>query len=682
MHGAHIGGPAPSYQQYMAQRNTQAPAATSAAAVGARYPPHNPQLRHAMPGQAQPPVPPGSYPNPVPATIPEKTPYQSEVQKVEQERAEHEAAFARAFMPTDLSLPEGIDEVIPFPDMIEACNYKLQVSEERAAIIRRKFAEYHERFFHGSRAHLNYETLVPGNWKAHRSHKLHLRISNTCENQPWQYDALEENAFDFDSGVDPKYKVTIEGCLVPDAEDEKEWDDLNTIWPEEWKDTDDEAEDEDEAERDGMTDGPAADKSAAAENGEEITAAISAKDDNGKDKAANGAEPRKRKTKHIKPEPKPLAYFFKRMSVEYDRPAALQPDGFKAINWEKPDIPPQVRELPLVARCRSWAFERKGDENMSVTIKLWRDEKPEVFRLSDPLAEMLASRYATREEIMSGMWEYVKLMKCHRDPTSKRVACNDDMKAVRSLFMPLTLSSMLTPAPSRSSTPTRFTTPTSPTRSRSTSRPRSRSSCPTPSAWTRSQRPSSRPSTASACTRRPRLRATLSGFSRRPSACAPSTRPPLSAPPSRLPISSSCAAASPATASSPLSPATPSASCAASSPPSAATSLSSAARSALPGRTAGLVMSSAVGAPTASGGVTLCVRRLDSWWRSRRAGASCFHFRGEAISSGPIKGVDKTGVCGRRIESVMIPQVSLAYFPAGNYTGFSTRPRALGLMYF
>ena len=388
-------------------------------------------MRQAHPAQQPPPQPQRSYPNPQVAAIP-PGPYQKVLQQRENERANQEANFARAFAPIDDDMPEGAEDIC-IGDGVQLYKKIQTLQRDRDIFITRKMAYYRD-MMQGSRAHMNALSPAPGTWKDTREDILQISISNTCENQPWQFDKLDESAFDFESGVDSTYRVTIRGRLISSTRDDEDWEALSANWPEEYKD--DESDDE-AGKKDGeKVDGDSAKATNAAADGSADGAAglSSSNAAASTEKEAEPEPPKKKKKFSIRPKPKSFSYFFNRITVEYDRPAALQPDGFKAIEWTKPKIPTGVPDeaLPSSVRFDKLEFERKGDENMNVTINLFRDEEPKVYRVSKELAELCDSLYCTREEIVWGLWEYIKYFELPRDETNRRITCDDVMKAVSS----------------------------------------------------------------------------------------------------------------------------------------------------------------------------------------------------------------------------------------------------------
>jgi len=217
-----------------------------------------------------------------------------------------------------------------------------------------------------------------------RFRTLRVWISNTVEDQPWQADGLDVDAFDFSSNMDSSYRVKIEARLL-DEEDE---------------DADSDSEDEDE-----VTNGDAM-------------------DEDGKEK--------KPKTK-APPKQYKFSHFFKAMTVDFDRSRAKE--GLdQSVEWKKPTVAPNATSLPNAADFDQLEFKRGGDENTNIIINLTRDETPERFRLSPVLADILDTDTATRAEAVMGIWEYIKAMGLQEDDEKRSFDCDDKLKAVCCLF--------------------------------------------------------------------------------------------------------------------------------------------------------------------------------------------------------------------------------------------------------
>lgn len=208
-----------------------------------------------------------------------------------------------------------------------------------------------------------------------RSGTMRIWISNTAENQPWQSGALDADAFDFESDTGATYRVKIQGRLLDDANDEG---------------LEEEEEEEDKTED-----------------------AEGEKTDEEKKKA------------DVAQTPKPFSHFFSAVTIDFDRAKSLQPDNFTQIEWKRPEgTNPQDKPFSQIE------FERKGDENINITINLTRHQMPEIFRLSKPLAELLDTDEDDRASVLMGIWEYARSQNLQQDEDERKFACDTKLKAL------------------------------------------------------------------------------------------------------------------------------------------------------------------------------------------------------------------------------------------------------------
>ncbi|KAF2415790.1 hypothetical protein EJ08DRAFT_654836 [Tothia fuscella] len=128
------------------------------------------------------------------------TPQQMQAAQAEEARKREEAR-RRSKKPTDLDLPEGIEEIV-IGDA--ASTYRRLRDIERkldSTMMRKK---------------LDMQDQTQRNEK--RSRTMRIFINNTADNQPWQNTSLDTDAFDFGDSSQASYKVNVQGKLLP-AED-------------------------------------------------------------------------------------------------------------------------------------------------------------------------------------------------------------------------------------------------------------------------------------------------------------------------------------------------------------------------------------------------------------------------------------------------------------------------------
>lgn len=210
-----------------------------------------------------------------------------------------------------------------------------------------------------------------------RLRTLRITISNTVENQPWQAKGLDADAFDFSSGEEATYRCKIEGRLLPDRP---------------LVESDSESEEE--------TDGVAKKKSAP-EDGSLMP----------------GTRQR-------------FSHFFKSITVDFDRSRTMTTEPPPQVEWRKPELPSNVKPWPEAADFDCLEFQRKGDENMNITINLVKDEVPERYRLKPKLAEVLDLEEEDRPGIMMAIWHYVKANGLQEDEERRSIRCDDNLLAV------------------------------------------------------------------------------------------------------------------------------------------------------------------------------------------------------------------------------------------------------------
>ncbi|RMZ88082.1 hypothetical protein DV736_g4690, partial [Chaetothyriales sp. CBS 134916] len=119
---------------------------------------------------------------------------------------------------------------------------------------------------------------------------------------------------------------------------------------------------------------------------------------------------------------KKLSHFFKSFSVEYDKA--------KAITSFDPSLQVEWTKQANMADVDCFEFQRKGDENLNITINLVRDEKLERFRLSRALASALDMEEADRAEVVMGIWEYAKAMGLQEDEERRTIRCDERLRQV------------------------------------------------------------------------------------------------------------------------------------------------------------------------------------------------------------------------------------------------------------
>ncbi|KAF4977529.1 hypothetical protein FZEAL_5963 [Fusarium zealandicum] len=212
-----------------------------------------------------------------------------------------------------------------------------------------------------------------------RCKTLRIWISNTVEDQIWQSNGLNVDSFDFNPNMEASYRVKIEGRLLDDQDEE---------------------------------DGPAEFKDTTATN----------------EKKEEDEEDQKPKSQQ-KPR---FSHFFKSLTVEFDR-SRFRNGTEQTVEWKKPDAPARnqaAANLPAAADFDELTFKRNGDENMNITINLYRQETPERYQLSPELADVVDMKEATQQEAVMGLWEYIKLLGLQEDEEKRNFRCDEPLRKV------------------------------------------------------------------------------------------------------------------------------------------------------------------------------------------------------------------------------------------------------------
>ncbi|KAF3766368.1 hypothetical protein M406DRAFT_256250 [Cryphonectria parasitica EP155] len=310
---------------------------------------------------------------------------QQQAERHQQQTAAHERAKLRARKPTDKTMPDGVEDCV-VSDGVQRYRDLRDFERRLDATITRK--------------RLDVVDSVGRNAKRFKT--LRIWISNTVEDQVWQAGELNADSFDFSTNNESSFRVKIEGRLLDDDDDEFDEDD------------EDEAEDgvEEDAEEKKV---PKEDPEGGAEDKMDTTDAPAQK----KAKAIEATKP---------PQPR-FSHFFKAMTVEFDR-SKMRNGAEQSVEWKKPDRIANSATPPAAADFDELTFKRNGDENMNITINLFRDEVPERFELSPELSDIVDMPAASRAEVVMSLWEYIKLMGLQEDEEKRHFRCDELLRKI------------------------------------------------------------------------------------------------------------------------------------------------------------------------------------------------------------------------------------------------------------
>ena len=317
--------------------------------------------------RAAPLLPPG-------ANIPSQQQHQSHQIELQNQAKKREEAKNKSSKPVDRDLPAGLDDLV-IGDGVQHYNRLRDVERRLDATMMRKRLDISDPVYRGPK----------------RYGTMRIWISNTVKDQPWQDSNLDPtDAFNFDSGVEPTYRVKIEGRLLDTAE---------------------------ESEADGRA---------------EITDAVETDENDDGERAAKRTKLSPNDTPRKK-----FSRYFKSITIDLDRNRSLQPDNWTRIEWH--NVPPGGPQSQLdpakEANFDSLEFQRKGDENINVVVKLVKDERPERYKLGPGLAELLDMEEADRLTLMTGMWEYIRSAGLHAEDDHRRIVCDAKLREVCFLYL-------------------------------------------------------------------------------------------------------------------------------------------------------------------------------------------------------------------------------------------------------
>lgn len=274
--------------------------------------------------------------------------------------------------PTDRDLPEGIESLV-IGDVAERYRKLREIEKRLDSTMMRKRLDLQDQTTQNSK----------------RPRTMRIWISNTAENQPWQNTSMDADAFDFGDTSQASYRVKIEGRLL---------------------------DEEDPLDEEDKKDGTA---TAVADGGEPMD--------------TDAAKPSPPKPSSSTPVRSKLSHFFKQITIEFYRPATLQPDGMAMIEWKRPETRPSLTNWSADgSNFDCLHFERKSDENINIKINMFRDESPERFRLSPDLSELCGGiTEGDRAGVMLNVWKYIRANKLYENEDARVVRCDPLMKKVR-----------------------------------------------------------------------------------------------------------------------------------------------------------------------------------------------------------------------------------------------------------
>ncbi|KAG6001803.1 hypothetical protein E4U21_003792 [Claviceps maximensis] len=303
----------------------------------------------------------------------------TQAQIVQQQQAQAHAndlARRRSRRPTDKNIPEGVEESIVDPNAVHRYKVLRDVEKTLDAITTRKRLDLYDatnRTFHKL------------------SRTFRIWISNSVEDQAWQGQGLNVDAFDFTPNMAASYRVKIRGCLL-DADDA-----TGPVSPTYGRKTD-------------------------------FAPSFTTREDSEDHKSLQKVLPQNLDPSLTKYR---FSQFFKALTADFDH--TLHGNGPElAVEWKKPDL--SVKSA-TTAPCSAsdfdeFTFKRNGDENVNITISLHRHDVPERYELSPELAEVVDMVEATQQQAVTALWEYIRAWNLQEDEEKRNFRCDELLKKV------------------------------------------------------------------------------------------------------------------------------------------------------------------------------------------------------------------------------------------------------------
>ncbi|RCI14190.1 hypothetical protein L249_5960, partial [Ophiocordyceps polyrhachis-furcata BCC 54312] len=284
----------------------------------------------------------------------------------------NDANKRRSRKPTDKNLPDGVEETIIDPDCVQRYKDLRDMERSLDATTTRKRLDVCESVTH-------YHTKVP--------RILRVWISNTVEDQVWQGNDINMDAFDFSPNMEASYRVKVEGRLLDEGNRNPE--------------------------KSSKGDSPSIAFNLQSKRKQE-------------DHSAQQQGPQVPDERHR------FSTFFRAMSVDFDR-SRFRNGAEQTIEWRKSEA--LLKGHPSggpssVADFDEITFKRNGDENTNITINLYRHELPERYQLSPELSDVTDMAEATQQEAVMALWEYIRHWGLQEDEERRNFKCDEPLKKI------------------------------------------------------------------------------------------------------------------------------------------------------------------------------------------------------------------------------------------------------------
>lgn len=333
----------------------------------------------------------------LPPMLPQQATTMAQQQRHQHSHDKIQETFRRmSSVPTDREIPDGVDDMV-IGDVVPRYKALRDVERRLDAVM------------------INKRLAVRDSGQRYERRRRTLRVwisAKTVDKEGG--DTRMDDTFEFNEDVaGGSYKMRIEGRILPDPTSDD--------------DEDDEMEDVEPGKGTTMD----LDKPDAAATDSKLTATKKTSDT------------------------QKFSHYFKQITIAFQPPRHALPNAPAppTLEWKKPDRQSDnSRPMTPDANFDALEFERKLDDSVQkVIITLHRDETGGRVRakLSEPLAKLLDREYEDQSGAMLGLYNYVRSHGLEEEGNPKVFRCDDALRAVSSIHMPISLSTQKTTAPER-----------------------------------------------------------------------------------------------------------------------------------------------------------------------------------------------------------------------------------------
>jgi len=112
-----------------------------------------------------------------------------------------------------------------------------------------------------------------------------------------------------------------------------------------------------------------------------------------------------------------LTSFIKSLNVKFEKP------GYEEVNWRKTNVSERTDN-------DGFQIKRDGTIDSKVSVALQVEHSPHKYKLSESLEKLVGCPIATRQEILSALWEYIKVNQLQDKERKKDINCDSLLREI------------------------------------------------------------------------------------------------------------------------------------------------------------------------------------------------------------------------------------------------------------